>query len=101
MHAYYKIESTKEGRRNAFKAIGDRYIKVTYRELQDEILIISVVDKSDIIRSWIYNHHISITGSIKFFTRTLSLCYVWLPFFFLCFSRVSFNMLNILNVLSK
>ncbi len=42
-----KTESTKEGRRNAFKTIGDRYIKVTYRELKDEILIISTVDKSD------------------------------------------------------
>lgn len=42
-----KTELTEEGRKNAFKAIGDRYIKVTYRELKDEILIISVVDKSD------------------------------------------------------
>lgn len=42
-----KTEVTREGRKNAFKAIGDRYIKVTYRELEDEVLIISVVDKSD------------------------------------------------------
>ncbi len=42
-----KTELTRVGRKNAFRAIGDRYIKVTYRELKDEILIISVVDKSD------------------------------------------------------
>lgn len=42
-----RTELTKEGRKNAFKPIGERYIKVTYRELKDEILIISVVDKSD------------------------------------------------------
>ncbi len=42
-----KAEFTKEGRKNAFKVIGNRYIKVTYRELEDEILIISAVDKSD------------------------------------------------------
>ena len=42
-----KTEPTIEGRKNVFKAIGNRYIKVTYRELKDEILIISVVDKSN------------------------------------------------------
>ena len=42
-----KIELTEQGRKNAFKTIGTRYIKVTYREFKDEILIISVVDKSD------------------------------------------------------
>ncbi len=42
-----KTEFTKEGRKNAFKVIENRYIKVTYRELEVEILIISAVDKSD------------------------------------------------------
>lgn len=42
-----KTEPAIEGRKNAFKVIGNRYIKVTYRELKDEILIISAVDKSD------------------------------------------------------
>ena len=42
-----KTELTSIGRINAFKTIGDRYIKVTYRESKDEILIISAVDKSD------------------------------------------------------
>ena len=42
-----KTETAVEGRKNAFKVIGNRHIKVTYRELKDEILIISAVDKSD------------------------------------------------------
>jgi len=41
-----KIEQSIKGRINAYKAIGQRYIKVTYKEFFDEILIISVVDKS-------------------------------------------------------
>jgi hypothetical protein len=40
-----KIEESIRGRTNAYKFIGERYIKVTYREFSDEILIISVVDK--------------------------------------------------------
>ena len=42
-----KTELTEQGRKSAFKTIGTRYIKVTYRELKDEILIISAVDKRD------------------------------------------------------
>ena len=42
-----KTELTEQGRKNAFKTIGIRYIKVTYRELKDEILIFSEVDKPD------------------------------------------------------
>ncbi len=42
-----KSERTDRGRKNAFKTLGNRYIKVTYRESKDEILIISTVDKSD------------------------------------------------------
>jgi len=42
-----KTELTDKGRKNAFKTIGNRYIKVTYRESEYEILIISAVDKSD------------------------------------------------------
>ena len=40
-------ERTERGRKNAFKTLGNRYIKVTYRESKDEFLIISAVDKSD------------------------------------------------------
>lgn len=42
-----KVEPTERGRMNAFRRFGSRYLKVTYRELPDEILIISVVDRSD------------------------------------------------------
>ncbi|MBI4689613.1 MAG: DUF4258 domain-containing protein [Nitrospirae bacterium] len=41
-----KTEQSIKGRTNVYKAIGARYIKVTYKEFSDEILIISVVDKS-------------------------------------------------------
>lgn len=42
-----KLESTAAGRMNAFKQLGSRYIKVTYKKFSDEILVISAVDKSD------------------------------------------------------
>lgn len=42
-----KTELTTYSRKNAFKRIESRYIKVTFRELEDEILVISAVDKSD------------------------------------------------------
>jgi hypothetical protein len=41
-----KIEESINGRMNAFKMIGNKYIKVTYKELKDEILVISVVNKT-------------------------------------------------------
>lgn len=41
-----KTEQSIKGRTNVYKAIGPRYVKVTYKEFSDEILIISVVDKS-------------------------------------------------------
>ncbi|MBI5410052.1 MAG: hypothetical protein HZA14_11855 [Nitrospirae bacterium] len=41
-----KTEQSVKGRTNVYKTIGARYIKVTYREFSDEVLIISVVDKS-------------------------------------------------------
>ena len=41
-----KTEQSIKGRINVYKTIGTRYIKVTYKEFSDEILIISVVDKS-------------------------------------------------------
>ena len=41
-----KIEKSIRGRINIYKTIGTRYIKVTYKEFVDKILIISVVDKS-------------------------------------------------------
>lgn len=42
-----KLEQTERGRINAFKQVGARYIKVTYKEYSNELLIISAVDKSD------------------------------------------------------
>ena len=41
-----KIEKSIKGRINAYKSIGQRYIKVTYKEFFGKILIISVVDKA-------------------------------------------------------
>lgn len=40
-----KNESSIKGRINVYKRIGQRYLKVTYKEFVEEILIISVVDK--------------------------------------------------------
>ena len=42
-----KINSLPDGRQNAFKTIGQRYIKVSYRDLETEKVVISVVDKND------------------------------------------------------
>ena len=41
-----KTEQSTKGRINVYKTIGTRYLKVTYKEFPDEILIISVVGKS-------------------------------------------------------
>ncbi len=41
-----KTEQSIKGRINVYKTIGTRYIKVTYKEFSDEVLIVSVVDKS-------------------------------------------------------
>lgn len=41
------VEQTERGRTNAFKQVGARYLKVTYKEHPHELLIISAVDKSD------------------------------------------------------
>jgi len=40
-----KVEQSIRGRINVYKVIGNRYIKVTYKEFSEEFLIISVVDK--------------------------------------------------------
>lgn len=40
------LEKSIKDRINAYKAVGRRYLKVTFKEASDEILIISVVDKS-------------------------------------------------------
>jgi hypothetical protein len=40
------IESTIGGRLNAFKTVSGRLIKVTYREFEDHLLIITAVIKS-------------------------------------------------------
>jgi hypothetical protein len=42
-----RLEQTEHGRANAFKQVGNRYLKVTFRELGAEILEISTVDKTD------------------------------------------------------
>lgn len=42
-----KMEQAECGRINAFKQVGVRYLKVTYKEYPAEWLIISAVDKSD------------------------------------------------------
>ena len=41
-----KIEESVKGRMNAYKAIGARYIKVTYKKFPGEIFVISAVDKA-------------------------------------------------------
>jgi hypothetical protein len=41
-----KLEESIQGRMNTYKSIGQRYIKVTYKKFLEEILVISVVDKS-------------------------------------------------------
>jgi hypothetical protein len=42
-----KTEATVMGRTNVYKAIGKRFIKVTFKDYGDHLLIISAVDKSD------------------------------------------------------
>ena len=42
-----KIDFQQEGRKNAFKRLGLRYIRVTYCEQGNSQVIISVVDKLD------------------------------------------------------
>jgi hypothetical protein len=41
-----RVEESIKGRINAYKSIGHRYIKVTYKEFSGEILVISTVDKA-------------------------------------------------------
>lgn len=41
------MERTERGRINALRRLGERFIKVTYKDLGEELLIISAVDKSD------------------------------------------------------
>ena len=43
-----KSETSIKGRINLYKGIGQRYLKVTYKEFSKEILIISVVDKGGV-----------------------------------------------------
>lgn len=42
-----RIEQSVYERTNAFRLLGDRFLKVTYKESEKEILVISVVDKND------------------------------------------------------
>ncbi len=46
MKNYDRIEESIKGRINVYKSFGQRFIKVTYKESSDEILIISAVDKA-------------------------------------------------------
>ena len=40
-----KVEESIRGRTNVYKLIGERYLKVTWKESHGETLVISVVDK--------------------------------------------------------
>ena len=42
-----RLETTERGRMNAFRWVGNRYLRVTFRELEPRILVISVVDRTD------------------------------------------------------
>ena len=42
-----RLEPTERGRTNAFKWVGSRYLRVTFRDLESSVLVISVVDRSD------------------------------------------------------
>lgn len=41
-----RIEHLPDGRRNAFKSIGEKLIRVSYIEQEEHIVVISVVDKN-------------------------------------------------------
>ena len=41
-----RIEQSTKGRINVYKAVGAKYLKVTYKEFSEELLVISVVDKA-------------------------------------------------------
>ncbi len=42
-----RLEPTERGRMNAFGWVGDRYLRVTFREFESSVLVISVVDRTD------------------------------------------------------
>ena len=41
-----KVKKSVKGRMNAYRVIGQRHIKVSFKEFTEEILVISVVDKA-------------------------------------------------------
>jgi hypothetical protein len=41
------VERTERGRINALQRLGEQFITVTYKDVGEELLIISAVDKSD------------------------------------------------------
>jgi uncharacterized protein (DUF433 family)/uncharacterized protein YuzE len=41
-----QVEPSTKGRMNVFKTVGAKYLKVTYRESAEELLVISVVNKA-------------------------------------------------------
>ena len=42
-----KVQSLEDGKDHVYKMLAGRYIRVTRRELENEIVVITVVDKSD------------------------------------------------------
>ena len=42
-----RIEPTEHGRINAFRWVDGRYLRATFRELETELLVISVVDRTN------------------------------------------------------
>jgi len=42
-----KLEGTIKGRRNAFKTMEDRLLKVTYKAENDEILVVTTIAKGE------------------------------------------------------
>ena len=42
-----KLEDTLKGRKNAFKSIGGRLLKITYKPENDNLLIITAISKGE------------------------------------------------------
>ena len=42
-----KLEDTLKGRKNAFKSIGGRILKITYKTENDNLLIITAISKGE------------------------------------------------------
>ena len=42
-----RVEPTRKGRKNAWRAMGERLLKVTYREETGRVVIVTVADKRE------------------------------------------------------